>query len=131
MDAVVVTADDDLCKVTFNIGDLPECDYIEYIDWGDNSAQEYGPFVSGDMPMHVYVNSGTYVLTFLAIERDPISELICFEKFLTETITLQCDTCACQSDLTLQIGSSIYPVSKLNFGKALRTRSWLTPPVAL
>ncbi|TAK38504.1 MAG: T9SS type A sorting domain-containing protein [Saprospiraceae bacterium] len=91
--AVSITIVDSLCKAAVNIGTLPECDSFEYVDWGDGNT-DYGPFGVGAMIMHTYSQSGTYVISYLAIERDPNTGLICFEKFLTDTITLNCE-CHC------------------------------------
>ncbi|MDO8366253.1 MAG: LamG-like jellyroll fold domain-containing protein [Saprospiraceae bacterium] len=96
MNAVNVTVDNANCKATLNIGNLPPCDYIEWVNWGDQN-QSFGPFVAGDMPMHSYTQSGTYVIQYLAIEVNPHTGLICFEKILTETIVVECDTCYCGS----------------------------------
>ncbi len=92
--ATSITVDNALCKATLNIGDLPCDDYIESINWGDGQSS-FGPFASGSMPMHTYPTSGTYTITYLAIERDPVTGLICFEKVFTETISVMCPTCHC------------------------------------
>lgn len=90
--AVFITADSNMCKATVSIGDLGNCgDYIESIIWGDGE-QDFGPFYSNDMPMHVYAGSGTYVISYLAVQLDG-DELICFEKFLSDTIVLNCPVC--------------------------------------
>ena len=60
--AISITVDNDSCKATVNIGNLPDCDYFEYVNWGDGQ-QNNGPFTSGSMLMHVYSGSGTYVVS--------------------------------------------------------------------
>jgi hypothetical protein len=47
--------------------------------------------------MHTYSGSGTYVLSYLAVEINPATGLFCFEKILYDTITVDCDTCSCGS----------------------------------
>lgn len=92
-DATSLIVDDDLCKVTLQIDDLPCDDYLEWVDWGDQVVDQ-GPFFPGSMPMHTYTGPGTYTISYLAIELDD-NGLICFEKIFTETITIACDTCFC------------------------------------
>ena len=92
MNAVNITVDNANCKATLNIGDLPGCDYLEWVNWGDG-VQDYGPFVAGAMPMHTYSGSGTFVISYLAIEVNPHTGLICFEKILKDTIVLNCACC--------------------------------------
>ncbi len=93
MNTVSITVDSTICKITFNIGDLPPCDFIESINWGDTSLSSYGPFNSGSMPMHTYSLSGTYIITYLAIEIDPLTGFICYEKIIKDTITVKCGPC--------------------------------------
>ncbi len=92
---VSVTADNVNCKATLNIGNLPACDYLEWIDWGDGSPQQYGPFKAGDMVMHTYAGSGAYSICYLAVEKDPATGLICFEKVVCDTIFLSCSDSWC------------------------------------
>ncbi len=92
--AVTVSVNNDTCKVKVNFGNLPACDFIQYIDWGDGQ-QNNGPFIAGGMAMHTYSGSGSYILTWLAIELND-NGLICFEKILHDTITVQCPpVCEC------------------------------------
>ncbi|MBK9335746.1 MAG: hypothetical protein IPM98_03820 [Lewinellaceae bacterium] len=101
MNATVVTVDTSLCKATLLIGNLPDCDVIEFINWGEG-PNVFGPFMAGDMPMHTFSGSGSYIISYLAVERDPLTGLICFEKVLYDTITIVCDTCVCNMpNLTL------------------------------
>lgn len=87
--AVSITTDHKLCKATFSIGNLPPCYYIERINWGDG-MQSSGTFGTGAMPMHNYANSNTYIVTYLAIARNSVTGLICFEKFFSDTIKINC-----------------------------------------
>ncbi|MBI5916461.1 MAG: T9SS type A sorting domain-containing protein [Bacteroidetes bacterium] len=92
--ATTITIGPAPCKVTLNIGDLPCDDYIESVNWGDGQT-DFGPFPSGSMPMHTFAGSGTYILTYLAIELND-NGLICFEKVLHDTVTVQCPpACEC------------------------------------
>jgi hypothetical protein len=45
--------------------------------------------------MHTYATSGSYVISYLAIERDLITGLICFEQILYDTIFLSCGDSWC------------------------------------
>lgn len=91
MNAVSVTVDNALCKVTVNINNLPDCDYIKDIDWHDPSPTQQGPFGNGDMIMHTYAQSGTYILSYTGIEIDPDTGLPCFEKHFKDTVTVDCE----------------------------------------
>ncbi len=46
------------------------------------------------MAMNVYAGSGTYIISYLAIELDD-NGFICFEKKISDTITVVCDSCLC------------------------------------
>ncbi|MBC7776021.1 MAG: hypothetical protein H7246_11350, partial [Phycisphaerae bacterium] len=111
MNAVSVTVDNANCKATLNIGTLPACDYIEKIIWGDGT-QTTGNFGPGSMPMHTYAQSGTYVIQYLAIEVNPHTGLICFEKFLAETIVVVCNEC-CKDEQAFQAAASAVQISSV------------------
>ena len=96
--AVTYTIDNSICKVTINIDSLPNCDYIEGINWGDGTSTA-GPFTGGDMLMHNYSGSGTYIINMLAIETNPTTGFICFEYSHTINVTLQCQSCICPSNI--------------------------------
>ena len=91
--ATTIALDPVNCKATLNIDPMP-CQRIEWIDWGDGQ-QTNGPFTSGGMTMHTYAGSGTYIISYLAVEINPLTGQICFEKILKDTITLQCSACEC------------------------------------
>lgn len=96
--AVSFVVDNANCKVTMNVGNLPPCDSIVWVNWGDGSNNQNGPFWAGTMPMHMYNGSGQYVISYLALEYDQFGHP-CFDKVLSDTITLQCDTaCSCGPD---------------------------------
>ena len=112
--AVTVTANNALCKATVNIGNLPTCDMIPSINWGDGSSST-GPFMAGNMPMHTYSGSGTYFITFLAIEKNASGQ-ICFEYAVRDSVKLMCmpsDTCLCRGFASMSFYNSTWPtVSK-------------------
>ena len=96
--AVTVSANNALCKATVNIGNLPNCDMLSNLQWGDG-ATSAGPFVAGDMPMHTYSGSGTYFISYLAVEKNASGQ-ICFEYAGRDSVKLMCsisDTCRCGS----------------------------------
>jgi hypothetical protein len=103
MNAVSVSVDNNQCKVRLSFGSLPCDDYIEWVNWGDGSI-DFGNFYPGAMPMHIYSGSGTYVISYLAIELDPVTGLICFEKVLTNTVTAVCRTCDCPDNIVQNPG---------------------------
>ncbi|MGB4846779.1 MAG: PKD domain-containing protein [Saprospiraceae bacterium] len=90
---VTFTVNQALCKATVKIGSLPDCDHVTGINWGDGSFNS-GPFNTGDMPMHSYSGSGTYIISYAALEFDA-NGFICFEKTISDTITLNCAGCHC------------------------------------
>lgn len=107
---VTLSVDNNLCKATLNVGNLPPCDVIEWIDWGDGGPQQTGPFPPGSMPMHTYPAAGTYIVCYLAIERDT-SGLICFEKVMCDTITVKCPNCYCGTFSNL-----FFPLNRIILG---------------
>ncbi len=117
--AVNITVDNPNCKVKFTLDSLPDCNYIEYVNWGDGQ-QSNGPFSGPGMGMHTYSGSGTYVISWLAIETNAAG-LICFEKILHDTITLLCpQQCECGDwALNYTKDGATFPVtcgSQLGFG---------------
>lgn len=92
MNSVSISTNSSNCKATINIGNLPKCDSVTKINWGDNTFDN-GPYGAGSMPMHTYTGSGTYFISYLAIEYDNsvMPSLICFEKFFYDTIVLRCE----------------------------------------
>ncbi|MFN0013473.1 MAG: hypothetical protein ACKVU2_02900, partial [Saprospiraceae bacterium] len=90
---VSLSVDHDNCKAKLNIGNLLACDEIRSINWGDGATAQ-GPFTAGAMPMHTYAGSGTYAISYSAVEYDysTTPPKLCFEKVLRDTIRLDCDT---------------------------------------
>lgn len=93
---VVLTLDADSCKVTLDLSQLPPCDSIFQINWGNGPV--FGPWGTGAMPMHTYSGSGTYVISYWAVEYDPLTGFICSEKEFRDTITLECAPCVCSRE---------------------------------
>jgi PKD repeat protein len=123
MNAVTITMNNTLCKSTLNIGNLRSCDRIAWINWGQGLT-ENGPFVSGNMPMHTYSGSGTYVISYMAEEYDNsvIPSKLCFEKLIRDTIRLTCDSCECKSFTGLSFYNTAWPqvVVPAKCGKTLK-----------
>lgn len=94
---VSVQVDNLNCKASLNLGNLPPCDSVAFVNWGDGTGQQTGQYGAGAMPMHVYGHSGTYVISYAAFEYNQ-QGTICFEKILRDTITLICDTCSCDEN---------------------------------
>ena len=90
-----VIADGILCKATVNVNNLNTCHRFDWIQWGDGN-QSFGPFPNGSMPMHTYTAPGTYTITALILEINPITGLICYEAVLTDSVKLAC--CAPRPD---------------------------------
>jgi len=105
---VTLSVDNDLCKVTLSVGNLPPCDFIDWIDWGDDT-QTPGP-TNGGMAMHTYSGAGTYIVCYLATERDT-NGMICFEKLMCDTITVECPDCYCGTFSNL-----FFPLNRIIFG---------------
>ncbi len=97
------------CKATLNIGNLP-CQRVNWINWGDQTIVQ-GPFLSGAMPMHTYTQSGTYTVTYSVTEINQITGAPCFQKTVSETITVTCPACNCvMSNLSFDRDGSPHPV---------------------
>jgi len=97
MNAISLIADNNKCKATLNIGNLPKCDSIGPVFWGDGTSTS-GHFGSGTMPMHSYFNSGTYYISWTALEYDysVMPPRPCFDKVFRDSIKISCsnqDTC--------------------------------------
>jgi len=108
--AVTITVDNSKCKVTLNIGNLPKCDSIGPIFWGDGTATQ-GNFSAGTMPMHTYAGNGTYYITWTATEYDysVMPPIKCLEKVFRDSINLVCDTCQCKSFSPLSFVNPNWP----------------------
>ncbi|MBK8243139.1 MAG: T9SS type A sorting domain-containing protein [Saprospiraceae bacterium] len=110
--AVTLTVDNNKCKATLNIGNLPNCDSIGPIFWGDGTSTS-GHFGAGTMTMHSYVNSGTYYISWTALEYDysVVPPKPCFDKVFRDSIKLICDTCQCKSFSLLSFVNPNWPTA--------------------
>ena len=92
---VTVALDDTGCTAVFDMGILPACDYISYINWGDGS-ESIGPFGTGDAPSHTYLMDNTYTITYEAIEENEDTGEACFYRTYEHPIAPICsNNCAC------------------------------------
>lgn len=92
--AVTYTVDNSNCTATINIGDLPDCDYLQNINWGDGTNMS-GPFTGGEVLAHTYIGNGSYTISMLAIETNPTTGFNCFEHVISREISLNCSGCIC------------------------------------
>lgn len=96
MKYISYVVDEPNCKLSLNIGNIPPCDSIMVLNWGDNqSTGLYHGAISSIM--HTYSGAGVYYLSYLAIEWDFTVNppRICNEKVITDTIVMTCGRCAC------------------------------------
>ncbi len=101
--AVTVDVDHDLCKATVNIGDLPACDEILGISWGDGSITN-GSFASGSMPMHTYGGTGVYTINITAVEISADGDT-CFTHIIQRVVDMDCPLgCGCDGWQWLSFG---------------------------
>ncbi len=117
MNAVHFLADNNKCKAILNITNLPTCDSIGSIYWGDGSSSS-GIFGSGNMLMHQYAGNGNYYISWTAIEYDHSVNppKPCFDKVLKDSIHLVCDTCQCKAFSNLSFinpnwPGALYPIT--------------------
>lgn len=90
--ATMLTQNNIACTATLNIGTLPNCgDYIGPVNWGDGMVSA-GPFGTGAAIAHTYAGAGDYVVSYTAFELDGNGQ-VCFEKLLTDTISVSCEPC--------------------------------------
>ncbi|NNL93035.1 MAG: hypothetical protein HKO66_12420, partial [Saprospiraceae bacterium] len=119
--AVTISIDNDSCKVKLMLDSLDCNNYLEYIDWGD-STFDNGPIPPNGMAMHVYPASGTYIISYLAIELDD-DGFICFEKIVNDTITLNCITCDCPGNSVNLVTNGDFSSGKTGFTSDLPCNS--------
>ncbi|MEP7322456.1 MAG: T9SS type A sorting domain-containing protein, partial [Saprospiraceae bacterium] len=73
------------------------CDSIAKLNWGDGQGSA-GHIGSGGMAMHTYTLSGTYIISWLAIEYNNATSppTVCYEQLFSDTVMVKCcDTCSC------------------------------------
>lgn len=112
MNAITLSVDNNKCKAILNIGNLPKCDSIGPIFWGHGTSTS-GHLGAGTMPMHNYVNSGTYYISWTALEYDysVVPPKPCFDKVFRDSIKLICDTCQCKSFSPLSFVNPNWPTA--------------------
>ncbi|MBK8562472.1 MAG: T9SS type A sorting domain-containing protein [Saprospiraceae bacterium] len=88
--AVTVTSNNAEHRATVSIGDLPACDIISSIDWGDGEIQA-GPFTSGTAVEHTYAENGDFEIAIHAEEYNSLTQppSVCFDTTITVTQTLR------------------------------------------
>jgi len=91
--AVDITLDTALCKVVLRIGNLPGCDFLDKITWGDGN-ETTGHWVLGDSVVHFYTDNGSYTISYHAIEQDSMAET-CFQRTVSQTVKDVCGVCTC------------------------------------
>lgn len=84
----------DSCTAKVTIGNLPDCDYIEIINWGDGN-ESVGPFYAFDTIIHAYAESGSYIFSYLGIESDPDTGETCYTRTFSDTINSVCQVPCC------------------------------------
>jgi hypothetical protein len=91
--AVSISTDNALHLATVSIADLPACDSIRSIDWGDGQLSQ-GPFGSNAMVMHTYAGVGSFAISILGQEFNDQMQppQLCFEKLLADTVLLTVPT---------------------------------------
>ena len=80
----------------FEVGNLMECNTIDYINWGDGTLID-GPFFGNTTLRHTYAEAGNYEVQYQVREFDPqdTSQQTCFEHIFIDDITILPDTCFC------------------------------------
>ena len=102
--AVDISLEETPCKAILRVGNLPGCDYLDKIIWGDGT-ESIGPFVAGDTVAHIYNGNGPYEISYNAIEKNPDNGTACFTKAFTQTIGPGClVACLCGSYTNLKFG---------------------------
>jgi hypothetical protein len=91
---VSINVDVDACSATLQTGNLPDCDAISEINWGDGNTSA-GPFAANVSVAHSYQDGGNYSVSFTAVETG-VSGQNCFQTTRTQVIGLACTgLCAC------------------------------------
>lgn len=81
----------------FEVGNLMECNSIDYIDWGDGSIITNGPIPGNSTLRHTYAEAGTYQTEYRVREFDPqdTSQLACLSHVFVDSIVILPDSCFC------------------------------------
>lgn len=86
---VSVTPSDEACSVHFDIGALPECYFVDSIQWGDGTMS-VGPFGADTSIVHVYEIEDTYAVTFDLVKSAPGATGPCLRKSYTRAVNPVC-----------------------------------------
>lgn len=86
---ISVTPSDEACSVHFDIGALPDCYFVDSIQWGDGTIS-VGPFGADTSLVHVYENEDTYAVTFDLVQTAPGATEPCFRKSYTRAVNPVC-----------------------------------------
>ena len=89
LNGVDISLEEAPCKAILRVGNLPDCDYLDKIIWGDG-AESIGTFVAGDSAQHTYSGIGPYDIIYHSVETDPDNGMTCFTKAITQTIQAGC-----------------------------------------
>ena len=89
-------ADQETWEGVLEIGNLMECNSVEYVDWGDGHVT-IGPLPFNVAQRHHYDETGTYEVKYQVSEFDPqdTSQTACFEHIFIDDIVILPDTCFC------------------------------------
>jgi len=87
--AVDISLEEAPCKAVLRVGNLPDCDYLDKIIWGDG-VESIGPFEAGDSAQHTYSGNGPYDIIYHSVETNPDNGMTCFTKAITQSIEAGC-----------------------------------------
>lgn len=89
-------ADQEAWEGVLEIGNLMECNSVDYVDWGDGHVT-IGPLPFNVAQRHHYDETGTYEVKYQVREFDPqdTSHTACFEHIFIDDIVILPDTCFC------------------------------------
>jgi len=82
---------DSMCEVKLIVDQLPGCDSVYFIDWGDGEL-DYGPYSNGIIT-HTYTETGNYKIQVPVVEFDPNGDP-CFDTLMKYQAEMDC-TCEC------------------------------------
>lgn len=97
--AVHVRFDESTQEGIFEVGNLPECDSIAYIDWGDGHITD-GPFGGNTTRRNRFLDHILARINYQAQEfnQEVIPNAVCFENLFSDSIdVIGLDTCICNS----------------------------------
>ncbi len=106
--AVNFSFDENTQEGIMTIGNLPECDSITSIDWGDGHVDN-GPFGSNRVKRNRFLDHLLAKIHFQAHEynQDVLPNPVCFDHFFSDSINVvSSGTCACSSFSELFIRGS-------------------------